>query len=115
MHFGVASTKDLSGFTGYTDSKTCAAYNNGACDIGQANKFIVRVDPNGCNTNPGDVVGVVVNRISDEFLFYKNGILVAKGIAKPSAFKKMYAVVYLFYDGMRVTVCDKYNFYELKG
>jgi hypothetical protein len=94
---------------------TCALYNNQAGFHGNNNCVKIAEGCEGTSTYSDDVIGVVVNRITDQILFYLNGKLVAKGIKKPSEFKSsLYALISLFYEQSEVRIVEKYDFIDLK-
>jgi hypothetical protein len=62
----------------------------------------------------GDVVGVVVNRIKDEVVFYKNGKLV--GMSKdlrPSAFQDIHAFCACFFENQGQEIIEEYAYGSL--
>jgi hypothetical protein len=94
---------------------TCALYNNHIGLHGNNNCVKIVEGCGGAPTYPNDVIGVVVNRMTDQILFYLNGKLVAEGIKKPSEFKSsLYALISLYYEGSEVRIVEKHDFRDLK-
>jgi hypothetical protein len=93
---------------------TCALYNS---DNGNHHTNIT-VTPTGTLQHAsasGDVFGVVVDRNTDQILFYWNGVFVAEGIKKPSELNRpLYAFVSLFYKNSRIALVEKYEYRNLK-
>jgi hypothetical protein len=61
----------------------------------------------------GDVVGVVVDRERDTIRFYINGEFVGDGLAEPSDFDEIYAIVGLENKNAKVRVCNRYPYHSL--
>jgi hypothetical protein len=63
----------------------------------------------------GDTIGVVVDKIKDEILFYHNGKLVGrnKEDRKPSSFKEMYVFCTAFPNKFGQGVSEVYNYFDL--
>jgi hypothetical protein len=56
--------------------------------------------------NQGDVIGFIVDFQADEIKIYQNGKLIYRGTQKPSFLGQMWAVVFLYYNGDQVSLCD---------
>jgi hypothetical protein len=94
---------------------TCALYNNQAGFHGNNNCVKIAEGCEGASTYSDDVIGVVVDRTTDQIRFYLNGKLVAEGIKKPSEFKSsLYALISLYYEGSEVRIVEKHDFRDLK-
>jgi hypothetical protein len=102
----------MAGSNGYNGYNTCVIYNAASCVLGVGAVNVDKVDS--CTTVEGDVIGVVVDLIVDEIRFYKNAKLVARGKEKPSKMQPIYAAIFPFYQDMRVSMCEKYSYQELR-
>ncbi len=63
----------------------------------------------------GDVIGVVVDFIQDQILFYLNGKLLAVNTddRKPSMFPAVYVICAMYYDKTGVAIVKKHDYQEL--
>jgi hypothetical protein len=65
--------------------------------------------------NKGDVLGIVVDFVKDVIIFYKNGKKISTAFSKPSALKRLWAVVFLYYPTDQVSLCNEYPLNSLKN
>jgi urea transporter len=59
-----------------------------------------------------EIIGVVVDRKSDQIFFYKNGKCVAIGLMKPSKHKELYVLIGALCS-TTFEIVEKYNYHDL--
>ncbi len=110
IFMGVTNSMQPTDF-GMVDIKnTCAMYNAVGNNLSAG---IVKSLSSG-NTDHGDVIGIVVDRVYDYILFYKNKELIAIGNAKPSDYYELYAFCSIYFKGMGLEITEKYDYHDLK-
>jgi hypothetical protein len=93
LFFGVSNTANPPTFSYSDPNYTICIYNqdNIGLDVDSVQH------KNSCVASIGDVLAIVVDRIQDSILFYKNGKLAAVGKRKPSEMPILYAALWIFY------------------
>jgi hypothetical protein len=114
VYIGVTTDPQQLNFGGNLDEfTTCAIYNTSSGNI-FAKKFVHACKA--ATMKAGDIIGVVVDRTEDKFMFFINGVLVAIGEKKPSEFESvLYAFVNVFYAEQTIAICEKYSLRDLKA
>jgi hypothetical protein len=109
-YIGISDGPDHSSFYGHMTSSICAIYTSNECNIAAA-PFISVTTANQefAAFRHNSVIGVVVDKITDELRFYLDGGLVGIGTTKPSQFKDIYVFIAMFYKDAKISIVDNTN------
>ncbi len=100
IFIGVSKNNNTTMFEYAQPEKTICMYNDQAK---LDENSVTRIDQK-CKAGTGDVIGVVVDFLKDNILFYINGHVAAVGKQKPSVMRPVYAVLWLYYNGCDIEV-----------
>jgi hypothetical protein len=109
-YVGISDGPDHSSFYGHMTKSICAIYTSNACNIAAAPFISVTTNQEFAAFRDNSVIGVIVDKITDELRFYLDGVLVGIGTTKPSLFKDIYVFIAMFYKDAKISIVDKYKY-----
>jgi hypothetical protein len=109
--FGVCSADRTMDSFKYSMPEICNCIYNNRDSLSLAGVRVLKP----CSAVVGDVIGIVVDTVTDETRFYINTQLVAIGKSKVSQFQPLYAVLWIYYQSCVIEMGDYYPYISLKN
>jgi hypothetical protein len=109
LFYGIAKGKNIGTSTFLDSTSTCCLFTDPS-SLGSRSITVIK----DCTAKKGDVLGLVVDKLREEIRFYRNGVLIAKGMQKPTSMEPMYIVSWLYYRDSAIETCTVHPYELLK-